>query len=62
MFKSAIVEVELDDGGKHDKTTQGKLKTKSNLVELNKVWKQPQRCCGKKDVLINNISEREVFS
>ena len=23
MFKSAIMEVELDDGGKHDKTTDG---------------------------------------
>ena len=45
------------------KQQTGKIKNKkSNLVELNKVWKQPQRCCGKKDVLINNISEREVFS
>ena len=42
------MEFELDDGGKHDKTTDGKLKThvKSNLVELNKVCKQPQRCPG----------------
>ena len=23
IFKSAIMEVELDDGGKHDKTTDG---------------------------------------
>ena len=37
----------------------GKIKNnkKSNLVELNKVRKQPQRCPGKEDVLINNISE-----
>ena len=44
------MEVELDDGDKHDKTTdRGKLKhnKKSNLVELNKVWKQAQRCPGK---------------
>ena len=27
MFKSAIMEVELDDGGKHSKMTDGKLKT-----------------------------------
>ena len=28
MFKSAIMKVELDDGGKYDKTTDGgKLKT-----------------------------------
>ena len=59
MFKSAIREVELDDGGKRDKTTDGKLKTlkKSNLVELNRVWKQPHKCPGKKDILINNCSE-----
>ena len=51
MFKSAIKEVELDDGGKRDKTTdRGNLKTqkKSNLVELNRVWKQPHKCPGKK--------------
>ena len=30
---------------------------KSNLVELNKVQKQPQRCPVKKDVLINSCSE-----
>ena len=29
----------------------------SSLVELNKVRKQPQRCSGKKDVLINSCSE-----
>ena len=51
MFKSAIMEVELDDGGKHDEKTDGgncKHNIKSNLVELNKVRKQPQRCSGKK--------------
>ena len=60
MFKSAIMEVELDDGGKHDKTTDGrnqKHNIKSNLFELNKVRKQSQRCPGKKDVLINSCSE-----
>ena len=58
MFKSAIMEVELDDGGKHDKTTDEKINNiKGNLVELNKVRKQPQRCSGKKDVLINSCSE-----
>ena len=52
------MEVELDDGGKHDKTTDGKLKTKkSNLVDLNRVWKQPHKCPGKKDVPINNCFE-----
>ena len=37
---------------------------KSNLVELNKVRKQPQRCPGKRVVLINNCSESclEKFS
>ena len=30
---------------------------KGNLVELNKVREQPQRCSGKKDVLINSCSE-----
>ena len=30
---------------------------KGNLVELNKIWKQPQRCSGKKDVIINSCSE-----
>ena len=60
MFKSGILEVGLDDGGKHDKTTDGgnwKHNVKGNLIELNKVRKQPQRCSGKKDVLINRCSE-----
>ena len=58
MSKSAIMEVELDDGGKHDKTDGGIKNTiNSNLVELNKVRKQTQRCSGKKDVLINSCSE-----
>ena len=37
---------------------------KSHLVELNKVQKQPQRCPGKRVVLINNCSESclEKFS
>ena len=51
MFKSAIMEVELDDGGKHDKTAEGgnqKHNQKSNLVELNKVLNQTQICSGKK--------------
>ena len=41
------------------KQQTGEIKNnkKSNLVELNKVWKQPQRCPGKKDVLIKNCSE-----
>ena len=54
MFKSAIVEVELDDVGKHDKTRDGgkqKHNIKGNLVELNKVRKQPQKCSGKKTFL-----------
>ena len=38
-------------------TGNQKHNKKSNLVELNKVCKQPQRCPGKKDVLINNCSE-----
>ena len=60
MFKSAIMGGELDDGGKHNKTTNrenSKHNIKSNLVELNKVQKQPQRCSGKKDVLIKCCSE-----
>ena len=59
MFKSAIIEVELDDGGKHEKKTDGgdwKHIIKSNLVELNKVRKQPQMS-WKKDILINSCSE-----
>ena len=41
------------------KQQTGEIKNniKSNLVELNKVRKQPQRCSGKKDVLINSCSE-----
>ena len=41
------------------KQQTGEIKNnkKSNLVELNKVRKQPQRCPGKKDVLISNSSE-----
>ena len=67
MFKSAIMEVELDDVGKHDKTRDGgkqKHNIKGNLVELNKVRKQPQRCSGKKDVLISSCSEscQRIFS
>ena len=49
MFKSAIMEVELDDRGKHNKATDGGNQDhniKSNLVELNKVCQQ--RCSGKK--------------
>ena len=65
MFKSAIMKVELDDRGKHDKQT-GEIKNniKSNLIELNKVRKQPQRCSGKKNVLINSCSEscQGIFS
>ena len=58
MFESTIMEFELDDRGKHDKTTDGKLKTKkSNLVDLNRVRKQPHKCPGKKDVPINNCFE-----
>ena len=40
MFKSAIMQVELDNGGKHDKTTDGgneKHYIKNNIVELSKV-------------------------
>ena len=51
MFNLAIMEVELDDRGKHDKITDGansKHNIKSNIVELNKVQKQPQRCSGRK--------------
>ena len=33
MFKSAIMEVELDDGGKHSKTTNGgKLKAIKRVI------------------------------
>ena len=41
------------------KQQTGEIKNtiKGNLVELNKVRKQPQRCSGKKDVLINSCSE-----
>ena len=49
MYKTAITEVELDDWGKHEKTTDGeneKHNIKSNLVELSKVRKQPQRRSG----------------
>ena len=59
MFKSAIMGGELDDGGKHNKTTNrenSKHNIKSNLVELNKVQKQPQGDFGKKYVLINSSS------
>ena len=38
-------------------TGESKNNKKSNLVELNKVQKQPQGCPWKKDVLINNCSE-----
>ena len=63
MFKSAIMEVELDDGGKHDNAKDRrnqKHNIKSNLVELNKFRKQPQRCSGKIDVLINSFSEGKL--
>ena len=46
MLKSTIMKVELDDGGKQ--TGEIKNVIKNNLVELNKVWKQPQGCSGKK--------------
>ena len=41
------------------KQQTGEIKNniKGILVELNKVRKQPQRCSGKKDVLINRCSE-----
>ena len=41
------------------KQQRGEFKNnkKSNLAELNKVRKQPQRCRGKNDILINNCSE-----
>ena len=33
MFKTAIMAVELDEGGKHDKTTHGgKLKTINRVI------------------------------
>ena len=38
-------------------TGEIKSNAKSNLVELNKVGKHPQRCSGKKDVLINSCTE-----
>ena len=48
------------------KQQTGEIKNniKSNLTELNKVWKQPQRCSEKKDVLINSCSEscQGIFS
>ena len=66
MFKLAIMEVELYERDKHNETTdRGNWKhKKSHLVELNKVQKQPQRCPGKRVVLINNCSESclEKFS
>ena len=43
------MEVELDDGGKYDRATDWENKKhnkKSNLVELNKIRKQPKRCHG----------------
>ena len=52
MFKSAIVEVELGIN-----TWEIKNNIKGNLVELNKVRKQPRRCSGKEDVLISSCSE-----
>ena len=60
ILKSAIMEAELDDRGKDDKTIDGgnqKHNIKCNLVELNKAQKEPQRCFRKKDVLINSCSE-----
>ena len=50
MFKSAILEVELDDGVSTTKQQTGEIKNKikGNLVELNKVRKQPHRFSGKK--------------
>ena len=42
----------LMTGGKHDKKTwEIKNTIKSNLVELKKVRKKPQRCSGKKMLL-----------
>ena len=58
MFKLAIMELDLTRVNT-TKQQMGEIKNniKSNLVELNKVQKQPQRCSGKKDVLINSCSE-----
>ena len=55
MFKSTIMEVEFDDRDKHDKNNRREIKNtkKSNLVQLNRVRKQPHKCPGKKDVPIN---------
>ena len=38
-------------------TREIKNNIKENLVELNKVRKQPQICSGKEDILINSCSE-----
>ena len=67
MFKSAIMEVELDDGAKHDKKTDGKLKTqykgqsswaKQSLeAALEMFWKK--RCSYKQ--LFGELP-REIFS
>ena len=49
------MEVELDDRDKHNKNNRQEIKNtkKSNLVQLNRVQKQPHKCPGKKDVPIN---------
>ena len=52
------MEVELDDGGKHNKKTwEIKNTIKSNLVELKKGAEEVTEMFWKKDALINSFSE-----
>ena len=55
----SLWKLNLMTGVNTTKQQTGEIKNtiKSNLVELNKVRKQPQSCSGKKDVLINSFSE-----
>ena len=54
-----LLKVNLMTGVNTTKQQTGEIKNtkKSTLVQLNKVQKQPHKCPGKKDVLINNCSE-----
>ena len=58
LWKLSLM-TEVNNRREKTKQQTGEIKNniKSNLVELNKVRKQPQRCSGKRDVLINSCSE-----
>ena len=70
-FKLAIMELVLMIGVNTTKQQMGEIKNtiKSNLVEINKVRKQPQRCSGKKmflktavlKVARGNFQSKRVF-